>query len=92
MLIFFVMTTLVGIAIGAAAGALMAYFLPRVFLYVMWGALLAAGIVQYLQSRGLDEHDRMSADMLVFAVMLPLLIGSLITGFLVKRRQASGPV
>lgn len=74
-------------ALGAAVGALGARYLPRVFLFVFWAMLFAGSAYLFLQGRRLDEFERISANMLVFAVLLPFLIGSLITGNLVRQRH-----
>lgn len=72
--------------VGAILGAILAYYLPRVVLFAVWGLLAASAVYFFLQGRTAEEYDRISANMLVFAVLVPLLIGSLITGNLVRRR------
>lgn len=73
--------------VGAVLGGLMAYYLPRVVLLVFWAALLLGTMYEFLLTRTLDEYERAGANILVFAVLLPLLIGSLIAGILLHRRQ-----
>lgn len=87
MILVLALTTIVIGAVGAILGALLARYLPKVFLFVIWGALLASIIYLFLQGRTLDDYERTSANMLAFAVLLPLLIGSLITGNWVRRKQ-----
>ena len=74
-------------AVGALLGALAARYLPKALLFVVWAALLAGAAYQFLQSRSLDEYERAGSDVVVFTLLLPLLIGSLITGSLVRRKQ-----
>ena len=74
-------------AVGALLGALAARYLPKALLFVFWSALLVGTVHEFLRSRTLDEYERAGSDIVVFALLLPLLIGSLITGSLVRRKQ-----
>jgi hypothetical protein len=76
---------------GAVLGAVLAYYLPRLVLHLLWGALAAGGVLAFLQGRAADEFDRIGANITVFAVLLPFLIGSLITGTMVRRKPRPQP-
>jgi len=86
MVIVLAVSALVIAAVGALCGALAARYLNRKFLYAIWAVLVAAAIFQFVQSRTLTELDRVEANVLVFAVLLPFLLGSVLTGLSVKRR------
>ncbi|MEQ8657898.1 MAG: hypothetical protein RIC24_11400 [Hyphomicrobiales bacterium] len=86
MVIVFAVSALVIAAFGALCGALAARFLSRKILYAIWAMLVAAAIFQFVQSRTLEDLDRVEANVIVFAVLLPFLLGSLLTGLSVKRR------
>lgn len=87
MVLVFALSALVCGAAGAALGALMARFAPRAAVLSGWAVVLAGTAYLYLQGRTLDEYDRISANVLVFAVLVPLLLGSLIAALLVPRRR-----
>lgn len=72
--------------IGAVIGGLIAHYLPRLVLYLVWAALAVGTVYSFMIGRTLGEYDRISANMLAFGVLLPLLVGSLITGVLVLRK------
>lgn len=86
MAIVLAVSALVIAAAGALCGALAARYLNRKILYAIWAMLVAAAIFQFVQSRTLTELDRVEANVLVFAVLLPFLLGSALTGLSVKRR------
>ncbi len=92
MVLVLVLCVLVIGAVGAVLGAVLAYYLPRAVLFVVWGTLAASAVYFFLMGRTVDEYERISANMLVFAVLVPLLIGSLITGNLVRHRTQQRPV
>lgn len=87
MALVLVLSAIVIGAVGALLGGLFARYLPRAVLFVVWGALVASAMYVFLQGRAADEFDRISSNMLVFAVLVPFLIGSLIMGSIVRRRQ-----
>jgi uncharacterized membrane protein YfcA len=81
------LVAIVALMAGAVLGALIARFLPVLFLYVFWAVLLAVTAYQVLQLGAPDEFDRAGANIVIFAVLLPLLGGSLLSGIWVRRHK-----
>lgn len=79
-------SALVIAVVGALCGAIAARFFSRRFLYAVWAVLAALAAILYIRSLGLTDLDRVEAQVLAFAVVLPFLLGSLLTGLTVKRR------
>lgn len=86
MILVLFLSALVACAVGAILGLVVARFLPKVLLYVLWAALTAGALYQFLQTNMLDDYERAGANIVLFSVLLPLLIGSLITGTFARHR------
>lgn len=80
------LSALVAAAVGALCGAIAARFFSRRFLYAVWAVLAGLAAILFVQSLALTDLDRVENRVLVFAVVLPFLFGSLLTGLTVKRR------
>jgi len=86
MILVLLLGALVACAVGAILGLVVARFFPKVVLYVLWGALTAGALYQFLQTNAPDDYDRAGANIVLFSLLLPMLIGSLISGILVRHR------
>ena len=86
MILVLVLCALVIGAFGALIGSLLARYMPRFVLFLLWGALVAGGVYTFLQGGAADEFERAGSTILVFAVLLPFMIGSVITGSIGLRR------
>lgn len=91
MVLVLVLCAIVIGVLGAILGALLAHYLPRIVLFVVWGALAAGAVYLFIMGKTADEYERIGTNILVFAVLLPLLIGSLVTGNLVLHRARRRP-
>ncbi|MFN3224673.1 MAG: hypothetical protein ACE360_00290 [Hyphomicrobiales bacterium] len=86
MAIVLAVSGLVMAAFGALCGAVAARFLNRKVLYVAWAGLVALAGYLFIRGQALAEYDRIEANVLVFLVLLPFLVGSVVAGLIVKRR------
>jgi predicted permease len=87
MILVLLLSALVIGGMGAGLGLVLARFFPKPVLYVLWAALAAGAVYQVVQINTADEYERAGATIVLFAVLGPLLVGSLITGILVRRRE-----
>ncbi|MBO6674541.1 MAG: hypothetical protein JJ908_03665 [Rhizobiales bacterium] len=86
MVIVLAVSGLVVAAFGALCGALAARFLNRRVLYAAWAGLIVIAAYLFIRGQTLAEYDRIESNVLVFFVLLPFLVGSVVTGLIVKRR------
>ena len=86
MILVLLLSALVARAAGAIVGLVVARFFPKIFLYVLWGALAAGVLYQFLQTTAPDDYERAGATIVLYSVLLPMLVGSLISGIFVRHR------
>lgn len=86
MILVLALSAIVAAAGGVLLGALLANYLPRVVLMVTWGITAVSAAVVFLQGQRAEEFDRIGANILVLGILVPLLAGSLLAGWLVLRR------
>lgn len=91
MVLVFILSALVFAAFGALFGRLMAFYLPKIALFLVWAGLVVAAAFTYYDGQSGDEMARIEASVLVFAVVLPFLVGSLIVGGITLFKQAQQP-
>jgi MFS-type transporter involved in bile tolerance (Atg22 family) len=86
MVLVLVLCAIVTAASGALSGALMARFLPNPFLVIVWAALgMLAAVLLFRDAGG--EFQRAGDNVVLYAVLLPFLAGSVIAGILTHSRR-----
>jgi len=86
MVLVLVLCAIVTGALGALSGAIMIRLVPKAALAIVWAVLGILAVYLLLRESG-GEFERAGDNVLLYAIVLPFLAGSVIAGLLSRARK-----